>query len=58
MNNPHDTFKNIKEMLKHGIGKDLRSKENKLSIFTTNLINFTISASLIIGIIYLIKSLF
>jgi hypothetical protein len=58
MNNPHDTFKNIKEMLKHGIGKDLPSKENKLSIFTTNLINFVISASLIIGIIYLIKSLF
>jgi hypothetical protein len=44
--------------LKHGIGKDLPSKENKLSIFTTNLINFVISASLIIGIIYLIKSLF
>ena len=58
MNNPQDTFKNIKEMLKNGIGKDLPSKENKLSNFTTKLINLTISASLIIGIIYLIKSLF
>lgn len=58
MNNPQDTFKNINEMLKLGIGKDLPSKENKLSNFTTNLINFTISASLIIGIIYLIKMLF
>jgi hypothetical protein len=58
MNNPHDTFKNIKEMLKLGIGKDLPSKENKLSNFTTKLINFTISASLIIGIIMLIKFIF
>jgi len=58
MNNPHDTFKNIKEMLKHGIGKDLPSKENKLPNWLTKSINFVISASLIIGIIYLIKSLF
>lgn len=58
MNNPHDTFKNVKEMLKLGIGEDLPSKENKLSNFTTNLINFIVSASLIIGTIYLIKLLF
>jgi len=58
MNNPQDTFKNIKEMLKHGIGKDLPSKENKLPNWLTKSINFVISASLIIGIIYLIKSLF
>lgn len=58
MNNPHDTFKNIKEMLKHGIGKDLPSKENKLPNWLTKSINFIIYASLIIGTIYLIKSLF
>ncbi len=57
MNNPHDTFKNIKEILKHGIGKDLPSKENKLPNWLTKSINFVISASLIIGIIYIIKSL-
>jgi hypothetical protein len=58
MNNPHDTFKNIKEMLKLGLGKELPSKENKLSNFTTNLINFMIFSSLIIGIIMLLKFIF
>lgn len=58
MNNPNDTFKNIKEMLKHGIGKDLPSRENKLPNWLTKSINFIVSASLIIGIIYLIKLLF
>jgi hypothetical protein len=58
MNNPHDTFKNIKEMLKLGIGKDLPSKENKLPNWLTKSINFVISASLIIGIIMLLKFIF
>ena len=55
MNNPHDTFKNIKEMLKHGIGKDIPSNENKLSNRTTKFLNFIVFASLIVGTIYLIK---
>jgi len=58
MHNPEQTFKNIREMLKHGVGKDLPTKENKLPNWLTNCINFTISASLIIGTIYLIKILF
>lgn len=58
MNNPQDTFKNIREMLKQGMGKDLPSNENKLSNFTTKLINYAVFASLVIGTIYLLNLLF
>jgi len=45
-------------MLTQGMGKDLPSNENKLSKMTTLTINFIVSASLIVGTIYLIKLIF
>lgn len=58
MHNPKDTFKNVRHLLQHGLGKDLPSNENKLSKMTTLTINFIVSASLVIGTIYLIKLIF
>lgn len=58
MHNPKDTFTNVRYMLTQGLGKDLPSNENKLSKMTTLTINFIVSASLIVGTIYLIKLIF
>ena len=55
MNNPHDTFKNVRHLLQHGMGKDLPSNENKLSNVTTKVLNFIVFASLILGTIYVIN---
>ena len=58
MHNPEQTFKNIREMLKLDIGHDFPSKENKLPNWLTICINLVISASLLVGTIYVIKLLF
>lgn len=55
MNNPKDTFKNVRHLLQHGLGKDLPSNENKLSNIATKTINFAVFASLVIGTIYVIN---
>lgn len=55
MNNPQDTFKNIRSLLSNGMGKDLPSNENKLPKLLTNFINIAVFASLVVGTIYLIK---
>ena len=55
MNNPHDTFKNVRHLLQHKLGKDLPSNENKLSNVTTKVLNFIVFASLILGTIYVIN---
>lgn len=58
MHNPKDTFTNVRFLLANGMGKDLPSNENKLSNFTTKLINYIVFASLVIGTIYVINLLF
>ena len=58
MNNPKDTFTNIKFLLANGMGKDLPSNENKLPNSVTKLINFAVFASLVVGTIYLFNLLF
>ena len=58
MHNPKDTFKNVRHLLKQGIGKDLPSNENKLPNRLTKFLNFIVFASLVVGTIYLIKLIF
>jgi len=58
MHNPKDTFTNVRHLLQQGLGNDLPSNENKLSNIATKTINFIVSASLILGTIYLIKLIF
>ena len=58
MHNPKDTFKNVRHLLQHGLGKDLPSNENKLSNRTTKFLNFVVFASLVVGTIYLFNLIF
>lgn len=58
MHNPKDTFKNVRHLLQHGLGKDLPSNENKLSNVTTKVINFLLFASLVLGTIYVFNLIF
>jgi len=55
MNNPQMTFKNVQQFIKLGNGSKLPSNKNNMPKWLTILINLSITATLIMGTIYLIS---
>jgi hypothetical protein len=55
MNNPQMTFKNIQQLIELGYGNNLPNNKNKFPNWLTLVINLIISATLILGTIYVIN---
>jgi len=53
MNNPQMTFKNVQQFIQLGYGSKLPSNKNNMPNWLTILINLSITATLIIGTIYI-----
>lgn len=55
MNNPQMTFKNIQQFIELGYSKNLKSNKNNMPNWLTIFINLIVSATLIVGTIYVIN---